>query len=86
MLRLRMIQSLKMVIIVSAGSIGVQLSGSNPTPQNAGQLVVNHIDDYGILRKELGMSAALSVILLIIVWVFNRLFTRFFREKERRKK
>ena len=70
----------------SAGSIGVQLSGSNPTPQNAGQLVVNHIDDYGILRKELGMSAALSVILLIIVWVFNRLFTRFFREKERRSK
>ena len=38
------------------------------------------------IRKELGMSAALSVILLIIVWVFNRLFTRFFREKERRKK
>ena len=65
----------------SAGAIGVQLSGSNPTPQNAGQLVVNHIEDYGILRKELGMSAALSVILLIIVYIFNRLFTRFFREK-----
>lgn len=71
--------------IVSAfsnGAIGVQLSGSNPTPQNAGQLVVNHIEDYGILRKELGMSAALSVILLIIVYIFNRLFTRAFREKE----
>lgn len=66
----------------SAGSIGVQLSGSNPTPQNAGQLVVNHIDDYGILRKELGMSAALSVILLIIVYIFNRLFTRLFSERE----
>lgn len=70
----------------SAGSIGVQLSGSNPTPQNAGQLVVNHIDDYGILRKELGMSAALSVILLIIVYIFNRIFTKVFREKEAKKK
>ena len=66
----------------SAGAIGVQLSGSNPTPQNAGQLVVNHLEDYGILRKELGMSAALSVILLIIIWVFNRVFTSLFREKE----
>ena len=70
----------------SAGAIGVQLSGSNPTPQNAGQLVVNHIDDYGVLRKELGMSAALSVILLIIVYIFNRIFTSVFRDKERRKK
>lgn len=69
----------------SAGSIGVQLSGSNPTPQNAGQLVVNHIDDYGILRKELGMSAALSVILLIIVYIFNRLFSRLFAEREAKK-
>ena len=69
----------------SAGAIGVQLSGSNPTPQNAGQLVVNHLEDYGILRKELGMSAALSVILLIIIWVFNRIFTKLFREREERK-
>jgi len=69
----------------SAGAIGVQLSGSNPTPQNAGQLVVNHLEDYGILRKELGMSAALSVILLIIIWVFNRIFTSLFREKEARR-
>ena len=69
----------------SAGAIGVQLSGSNPTPQNAGQLVVNHLEDYGILRKELGMSAALSVILLIIIWVFNRIFTKAFREKEAKK-
>lgn len=66
----------------SSGAIGVSLSGSNPTPQNAGQLIVNHIDDYGILRKELGMSAALSVILLIIVYIFNRIFTNTFREKE----
>lgn len=66
----------------SAGSIGVQLSGSNPTPQYSGQLLVNHIDDYGVLRKELGMSAALSVVLLIIVYIFSKIFTRLFREKD----
>ena len=66
----------------SAGSIGVQLSGANPTPQNAGQLLVNHIEDYGVLRKEIGMSAAYSVILLIIVYVFSKLFTRLFRERD----
>lgn len=77
---------MSIVSAFSAGSIGVQLSGSNPTPQNAGQLIVNHIDDYGILRKELGMSAALSVILLIIVYVFNRIFTKVFRDKEARGK
>ena len=66
----------------SSGAIGVQLSGSNPTPQYAGQLLVNHVEDYGILRKELGMSAALSVILLIIIYVFSKIFTRLFREKD----
>ena len=30
----------------SAG-LGVQLSGSNPTPQYAGSLIVNHVDDFG---------------------------------------
>jgi len=66
----------------SGGAIGVQLSGSNPTPQNAGQVLVNHIDDYGILRKELGMSAAMSVVLLLIVYIFNKVFTSVFREKD----
>ena len=66
----------------SSGAIGVQLSGSNPTPQYAGQLLVNHIEDYGILRKELGMSAALSVVLLIIIYIFNKLFSSLFREKD----
>ena len=66
----------------SGGAIGVQLSGSNPTPQNAGQVLVNHIDDYGVLRKEIGMSAALSVTLLLIVYIFNKVFTQVFREKD----
>ena len=66
----------------SSGAIGVQLSGANPTPQYAGQMLVNHIDDYGVLRKEIGMSAAYSVILLLIVYAFNKIFGKLFREKD----
>ncbi|MCK6580660.1 MAG: sugar ABC transporter permease [Anaerolineae bacterium] len=61
-----------------AGSIGVTLSGSNPTPQYAGQLIVNHIEDYGFLRYEMGYAAAVSVVLLLMVLFFTRLATRLF--------
>jgi len=61
-----------------AGAIGVVLSGSNPTPQYAGQLIVNHIEDYGFLRYEMGYAAAISVVLLLMVLFFSRLATRLF--------
>jgi multiple sugar transport system permease protein len=61
-----------------AGAIGVTLSGSNPTPQYAGQLIVNHIEDYGFLRYEMGYAAAVSVVLLLMVLFFTRVATRLF--------
>jgi multiple sugar transport system permease protein len=61
-----------------AGAIGVTLSGSNPTPQYAGQLIVNHIEDYGFLRYEMGYAAAVSVVLLLMVLFFSRIATRLF--------
>lgn len=64
----------------SAG-IGVALSGSNPTPQYAGQLVVNHIEDFGFYRYEMGYAAALSVVLLLIIWFFSRVAWRLFGER-----
>ena len=64
------------------GMIGVQLSGSNPTPANAGQLMVNHIDDYGFLRFEMGYAAAVSVVLLIIIYLFSTIAKKLFGEKE----
>lgn len=63
------------------GAIGVQLSGSNPTPGYAGQLIVNHIEDYGFIRYEMGYAAAVSVVLLVMVWVFSKFFGKLFREK-----
>lgn len=66
-----------------AGSIGVALSGANPTPQYAGQLLVNHIEDYGFLRYEMGYAAAISVVLLLMVLFFSRLANRLFGEEDR---
>lgn len=65
-----------------AGAIGVTLSGSNPTPQYAGQLIVNHIEDYGFLRYEMGYAAAVSVVLLLMVWFFARVANRLFASEE----
>lgn len=66
-----------------AGSIGVALSGANPTPQYAGQLIVNHIEDYGFLRYDMGYAAAVSVVLLLMVLAFSRLANRLFGSEER---
>ncbi|BCJ95300.1 ABC transporter permease [Anaerocolumna cellulosilytica] len=62
------------------GAIGVQLSGANPTPGYAGQLIVNHIEDYGFIRYEMGYAAAVSVVLLGIVYVFSTVSKRLFTE------
>lgn len=64
------------------GTIGVSLTGSNPTPGYAGQLMVNHIDDYGFLRYEMGYAAAVSVVLLLIIQLFSRVASKLFSEKE----
>jgi multiple sugar transport system permease protein len=65
-----------------AGAIGVALSGANPTPQYAGQLMVNHLEDYGFIRYEMGYAAAVSVVLLIVVYVFSKVAWRLFGEKD----
>lgn len=66
----------------SVASIGVQLSGANPTPGYAGQMIANHIDDYGYLRYEMGYAAAVSVVLLLMIWGFTQLSNRLFKEED----
>ncbi len=66
----------------NAGGIGVALAGSNPTPQYSGQLIVNHIDDFGFIRYEMGYAAALSVILLLIIVLFSKIAYRLFGERD----
>ncbi|MBO4679920.1 MAG: sugar ABC transporter permease [Lachnospiraceae bacterium] len=63
------------------GTISTMLAG-NPTPGYSAQLIVNHIEDYGFIRYEMGYAAAVSVILLLIVQVFSSVSTKLFGEKD----
>ncbi len=65
-----------------AGNIGVMLTGSNPTPQYAAQLMVNHIDDYGFTRYEMGYAAAVSVALLALIYAFSFVARKLFTAKD----
>ena len=63
------------------GSVSTMLAG-NPTPGYAAQLIVNHIEDYGFIRYEMGYAAAVSVVLLLIVQIFSKLSTKLFGEND----
>ncbi len=63
------------------GMISTLLAG-NPTPGYAGQLIVNHIEDYGFIRYEMGYAAAVSVVLLLIVQIFSSVSTKLFGEND----
>jgi len=73
---------MSVVSTFQAGYIGVLLSGSNPTPQYAGQLIVNHIEDYGFLRYEMGYAASISVVLLLMIWISSKFVWSIFGERE----
>ena len=60
------------------GGPGVALSGANPTPGYAGQLIANHIDDYGFIRYEMGYAAAVSTVLLIMIYILSQVVGRVF--------
>jgi len=66
----------------NAGYIGVALSGANPTPQYSGQLIINHIEDYGFIRYEMGYAAAISVVLLIAIAFLSAGAYALFGEKD----
>ncbi len=65
-----------------AGAIGVTLSGSNPTPQYAGQLIVNHIEDFGFIRYMMGYAATISVVLLVMVYILSKVTFKLLGDKE----
>ncbi|MFA5006522.1 MAG: sugar ABC transporter permease [Candidatus Izemoplasmatales bacterium] len=65
----------------NASGLASALSGSTPPPQYAGWLIVDHMNDYGFARFEMGYASAISVVLLLVVLVFNRVATRLFGER-----
>ena len=64
-----------------AGAIGVQLSGANPTPNYAGSLIVNHIEDYGYIRYEMGYASAISVFLLLFIYIISKVIRKVLASK-----
>jgi len=66
----------------SASGMGVALTGTNPTPQYAGQVILNHIEDFGFTRFEMGYAATLSVILLAIIWIMSRVAYKLFGDND----
>ncbi|MCL2286781.1 MAG: sugar ABC transporter permease [Firmicutes bacterium] len=71
---------MSIVTAFQAGAIGVALTLSNPTPHYAAQLMVNHIEDYGFIRYEMGFASAISVVLLGIIYGFSATSRKVFRE------
>ena len=67
-----------MVNTFAGSGIGVSLSGTNPTPGYAGQLIVNHIEDVGYIRYEIGYASAVSVVLLLFIWWCSKVCYRMF--------
>lgn len=55
-----------------SSGIGATLSGASPTPGYSGHLIVSHIEDYGFVRYEMGYSAAISVVLLVGVYLMSK--------------
>jgi len=80
----QMLFSAVMAIVgaIRAGSIGVQLSGINPTPNYAGQLFQNHIEDYGFIRYELGYATALSFVLILVIVTVNKILFKLLSQKD----
>jgi len=66
----------------STGWLGPALSGSNPTPEYSGNVILNHIEDYAYARYEMGYAAAISVVLLLMVAFFSKVAGALFTEKK----
>ncbi|BBH20323.1 ABC transporter permease [Paenibacillus baekrokdamisoli] len=61
---------------LKAGAIGTLLAtatGQAITPAYSGHLITNHIDDFAFIRYEFGYAAALSVILLVVIYGSSKL-------------
>ncbi len=82
MMKPQMLFGLVMAVVntFQVGHIGVSLSGANPTPQYAGQLIVNLIEDYGFIRYEMGYASAASVVLLGMIYAITKWSGKVFKE------
>lgn len=66
----------------NASGIASTLSGGTPPPQYAGWLIVDHANDFGFIRYEMGYASAVTVALLLIVVTFNKISYKLFGNRD----
>lgn len=64
---------------LSVGAVGDSVVGF-PSPNYASHTIVNHLNDYGMLRLEMGYACAIAVILFAIMMILNILVQKFLRK------
>lgn len=64
---------------LSVGTVADSLVGF-PSPNYASHTIVNHLNDYGLIRLEMGRASAIAVILFAIMIVCNMLIQKFLRK------
>lgn len=64
---------------LSVGTIGDFLVGF-PSPNYASHTIVNHLNDYGSIRMEMGYASAIAVILFLIMIICNMLIQKLLRK------
>ena len=64
---------------LSVGTIGDSLVGF-PSPNYASHTIINHLNDYGSIRMEMGYASAIAVILFLIMIICNMLIQKLLRK------
>lgn len=59
----------------SAGAVGTQLFGS-PSTDYAAHTIINHLEDYGNTRFEMGYACAIATVLFALMIICNELIKR----------
>ena len=61
------------------GAVPAALCG-NPSVNYATHTIINHVDDYGGVRYELGYACAISTVLLMVMLIVNKVITKVLAE------
>lgn len=64
---------------LSVGGVADALVGF-PSPNYASHTIVNHLNDYGLIRLEMGRASAIAVILFAIMILCNMIVQKFLRK------
>ena len=59
----------------AVGAVPAALCG-NPSVNYATHTIINHIDDYGGVRYELGYACAISTVLLMVMLIINKVINK----------